>query len=288
MSADAVDASGVALRLARPPRRVVSLVPSLTEALFALGAGEPVAGVTRYCEEPAEAVAALPKVGGTKNPDLAAIAALAPDLVIASSEENREADVAALRASGLTVFVTHYPTVTAALDGIERLARILAVDPSGIEWLEAARAAVAECAARRERPVRYFCPIWRRPYMVARRDTYMADLLALAGGTSAFPEHGPAHYFTVELDGLPAAAPEVILLPDEPYRFGPRHLAEFAPFAGVPAVAHGRIHLVDGKALTWYGPRIAPALRLFSNLLRTEPGAALAVATGEQGTQGRQ
>ncbi len=287
MSITAVDASGVELRLARPPRRIVSLVPSLTEALFAFGAGELVAGVTRYCEEPAEAVEALPKVGGTKNPDLATIAALAPDLVIASSEENREADVAALRAAGLTVCVTHYPTVVAALDGIEQLACIVGIDPGGIAWLAGARAQVAECAARRGRPVRYFCPIWRRPYMVARRDTYMADLLALAGGRSAFPEHGPAHYFAVELADLPAAAPDVILLPDEPYRFGPRHLAEFAPFVGVPAVAQGRIHLVDGKALTWYGPRIAAALRLFSELLHSHPAdpANALVMTCEQGAR---
>lgn len=288
MSVGVVDASGVELRLAGPPRRVVSLVPSLTEALFAFGAGEVVAGVTRYCEEPAQAVAALPKVGGTKNPDRAAIATLAPDLVIASSEENREADVAALRAAGLAVFVTHYATVAAALDGIAQLAHIVDVNPGGIGWLAEARAAVADCASRRDPAVRYFCPIWRRPYMVARRDTYMADLLALAGGTSAFPEHGPAHYFAVELGALPSAAPEVILLPDEPYRFGPRHLAEFARFAGVPAVAQGRVHLVDGKALTWYGPRIAPALRLFSALLYAEPADALAVAGSTTRTQGRQ
>ncbi len=262
------DATGAELRLSRAPRRIVSLVPSLTEALFALGAGERVAGVTRFCEEPAAAVATLPQVGGTKTPDLAAILSLAPDLVIASSEENREADVAALRATGLAVFVTHYPTVAAALNGIELIARLLGVQADGVGWLAEARGAAAACAARRGEPVPYFCPIWRRPYMVARRDTYMADLLALAGGVSAFPDAGPAHYFAVDLADLPAAAPEVMLLPDEPYPFAARHLADFAPYGGVPAVANGRMHLVDGKALTWYGPRIAAALQLFAALLR--------------------
>lgn len=285
MNRNLVDASGVELRLARRPRRIVSLVPSLTEALFALGAGELVAGVTRYCEEPAAAVKHLPKVGGTKNPDLAAITALEPDLVIASSEENREVDVAALRAKGIAVYVSHYPTVAAALDGMEQLARIVEVDPHGVGWLMESRAAAAERVARRGPPVRYFCPIWRRPYMVSRRDTYMADLLALAGGQSAFPEDGPAHYFAVELADLPAAAPDVILLPDEPYRFGPRHLAELAPFATVPAVAQGRVHLVDGKALTWYGPRSAAALRLFSALLQGEPTGALAAVAGQKGAR---
>ncbi|HLZ70134.1 MAG TPA: helical backbone metal receptor, partial [Dehalococcoidia bacterium] len=165
---NAIDASGVALSLPRPPRRIVSLVPSLTEALFAFGAGERVAGVTRFCEEPAAAVALLPKVGGTKTPDLAAIAALHPDLVIASSEENRREDVAALRQAGLAVFVTHYATVAAALDGLALLAGMVGADPGSIDWLTEAREVAAACTARRGEPVRYFCPIWRRPYMVAR------------------------------------------------------------------------------------------------------------------------
>jgi ABC-type Fe3+-hydroxamate transport system substrate-binding protein len=113
--------------------------------------------------------------------------------------------------------------------------------------------------------------------MVARRDTYMADLLALAGGESAFADAGPAHYFAIELEGLQGAAPEVILLPDEPYPFAERHLADFVPYAAVPAVANGRIHLTDGKALTWYGPRIAGALRLFSRLLRDGPEAMVGI-----------
>jgi len=269
------DASDSELVLARTPRRIVSLVPSLTETLFALGVGAAVVGVTQFCEEPATAVATLPKVGGTKTPSIETIVALKPDLVIASTEENRAEDVAALRARGVPVFVTFYPTVAAALDGIAALAAIVGV--AAPAWLQGALAAVAECAARRQAPVRYFCPIWRRPYMVARADTYMADLLALAGGVSAFPADGPAHYFTVALADLPAAAPRVILLPDEPYRFAPRHLADFAPYATVPALASNRVHFVDGKALTWYGPRIPAALRTFAAHFAGASGAAESV-----------
>lgn len=271
------DASGFDLALARPPRRIVSLVPSLTETLFALGAGATVVGVTRFCEEPAAAVATRPRVGGTKTPALEAIVALHPDLVIASTEENRAEDVAALRARGVPVYVTFYNTVTTALDGIEALAAIVGGAPA--PWLQDARAAVADCAARRTAPVPYFCPIWRQPYMVARQDTYMADLLALAGGVSAFPAEGPAHYFAVSLADLPAAAPEVILLPDEPYRFAPRHLPDFAPYTAVPALLAGRIHFVDGKALTWYGPRIPAALRAFAALFAGVDGAIDTMAT---------
>jgi len=253
-------------------------VPSLTEVVFALGAGDSVAGVTRYCVEPAEAVRPLPRVGGTKSPDLAAILDISPDLVLASIEENRAEDVAALRAAGVSVFVTHFPTVVSALDGIDAIAALLGVD-TALDWLFEARAAVQERCGYAGPAVPYFCPIWRRPYMVARRDTYMADLLALAGGVSALPEDGPAHYFPIDLDALSAAAPAVILLPDEPYPFAPKHLKDFEASADVPAVKNGRIHLVDGKAITWYGPRIAPALWMLDALLHAP--AAGDVARGE-------
>lgn len=264
MSVAAIDATGAWIEPAAPPWRIVSLVPSLTEALFALGVGPRVVGVTRYCEEPAPAVAALPRVGGTKNPDVAAILALAPDLVIASIEENRAEDVAALRAAGLRVFVTHYPDVRAALDGIVELAGLVGGDVEiAASWRAETERAIA---ARRERPVRYFCPIWRRPYMVARRDTYMADLLALAGGESAVSGEGPLRYNAIDLAEAMAAQPDVILLPSEPYPFAARHLRDFAPFTETPAVRHARIALFDGKLLTWYGPRIPRALAFFADL----------------------
>ena len=248
------------------PRRIVSLVPSLTEALFALGAGERLVGVTRFCEEPAAQVALLPKLGGTKNPAIAEILALRPDIVVASSEENREEDVAALRAAGVAVLVTHYETVAQALDGLKALADLVGTGTAtALSWRSDALAATAALGAD-ARPVRYFCPIWRNPYMTARRDTYMADLLALAGGVDAAPLDGPLHYNAIDLATAFAQQPEIVLLPDEPYRFRPRHAADFAPFASAPAVRNERIVCCDGKLLTWYGPRTPHALRYFGAL----------------------
>ncbi|MHB8576899.1 MAG: helical backbone metal receptor [Dehalococcoidia bacterium] len=269
-----LDATGIALDM-RTPGRIVSLVPSLTEALFALGAGDRIAGVTQFCEEPAELVHDLPKVGGTKTPDVQAIVRLRPDLIIASIEENREEDVLALRAAGLAVFVTHFPTVRSSINGIARLAELTDVAPHTVAWLAEADRLTSEFTGRDARQdVTYFCPIWRRPYMVARRDTYMSDLLALAGGKSVFPDDGPSHYNAVELPALAARAPAVILMPDEPYRFAPRHLSDFALLAGVPAVANHQMHFIDGKALTWYGPRTAGALRQFAQLFRQAAATA--------------
>jgi len=267
VSAAAIDATGARVALTTPPRRIVSLVPSLTEALFATGAGPRVVAVTRYCEEPAGEVATLPKVGGTKNPDIAAILALDPDLIVASSEENREEDVHALRAAGVPVFVTHYPTVRAALEGIvELIALVGGTVEIAARWRDEAKRMLDVLQAQHQRPVRYFCPIWRRPYMVARRDTYMADLLALAGGESVVPGDGPLHYNAVDLAEAMAARPEVVLLPSEPYPFSARHLRDFAPFTDVPAERCCTIVLCDGKLLTWYGPRTPRALAYFGGL----------------------
>jgi ABC-type Fe3+-hydroxamate transport system substrate-binding protein len=274
------DATGARWQPANPPSRIVSLVPSLTEALFAFGVGKRVVGVTKYCEEPAALVASLPKVGGTKTPDLSAIGDLCPDVVIASVEENREQDIVALRNGGTAVFVTHYPSVAAALAGLQTLADIVGAVDGRRRWLHEAQMAVAATPSE-QRPVPYFCPIWRHPYMIARRDTYMADLLALAGGISAFPNEGDARYNAVDLAGLGEAAPELILLPDEPYPFSAKHLADFEPYGTVPAVARQQLHFIDGKALTWYGPRTTLALAQLRALFDRARCGSRPVAGGE-------
>jgi ABC-type Fe3+-hydroxamate transport system substrate-binding protein len=115
------------------------------------------------------------------------------------------------------------------------------------------------------RPRRVFCPIWRNPYMTINADTYIHDMLAVAGGANVFAGEAK-RYPEVTLDQVAAADVEVILLPDEPYRFRRVHQDDFAPYSDLPAVRDGRVHLVDGKLLSWYGPRIADALRVLPPL----------------------
>lgn len=257
-----VDDLGRGVDVAAPPARIVSLVPSLTETLFAIGAGPQVAAVTRYCEEPATEVASLPKVGGTKNPDVAAIVALRPDLVLMNAEENRREDFAALVDAGLVVFVTEPKTIA---DGVRTMARLgeLVGRPEGAalaaEQEARVRATVAQVGGRR--PVRYFCPIWRKPWMAFNADTYAHDMLRAAGGANVCAG-APARYPTVTLDAIVAAEPEIVLLPDEPYRFTEKDVAALAPLA----LPRARVHFVDGKALSWYGPRIADGLARFAAL----------------------
>lgn len=254
--------------------RIVSLVPSLTETLFAYGAGARVVGVTRYCTEPSDGVANIPRVGGTKDPDLVAITALEPDLVVASAEENRKPDVERLIAQGMAVFVTLPTSVKAASEMLDDLALLIGFSAEAEPMLSAideARSSLQNELAGRA-PVPYFCPIWRRPYMAFGPGTYAYDLLERCGGVSICGS-GNARYFDVDLSAVAAKGPEVVLLPDEPYPFSERHVAEFRAFPSMPAVARGAVHCVDGKALTWYGPRTAAALRSFAGLLGKGNGA---------------
>jgi ABC-type Fe3+-hydroxamate transport system substrate-binding protein len=262
-----IDDVGRAVDVAAQPRRIVSLVPSLTETLFAIGAGAAVVGVTRYCEEPAREVASVAKVGGTTNPDLAAILALAPDLVVLNAEENRREDFEALGAAGLACFVTEPKTI---LDGVRTIARlgevagraeagrVLAMDQE--THVQATLAAIGAA-----RPVRYFCLIWRKPWMAFNVDTYAHDMLRAAGGANVCATEAE-RYPTVTLEAIAATAPEIVLLPDEPYRFTEKDRPALAPLADTPALRHARVHFVDGKALAWYGPRIADGLARFAAL----------------------
>jgi ABC-type Fe3+-hydroxamate transport system substrate-binding protein len=262
-----IDGLGRLLPTGAPPRTIVSLVPSLTEALFAMGAEQTVIGRTKYCVEPAGVVARVPAVGGTKDPDVARIISLQPDLVIASAEENVREHVEALIDAGLRVYISLPDTVRRALTELADLATLVHREAEAAPWLNEATALVEALEARRAgRPgVPYFCPIWRRPYMVAAPDTYMSDLLRLCGGANIYAD-GPARYYPVELADVARRRPEVILLPSEPYPFAAKHLPEIQAFAGMPAVQNGRAHVIDGQWITWYGPRIAPSLRAVAAL----------------------
>jgi len=249
-------------------------VPSLTEALFRLGLGDRVVGVTHWCVHPAEQVSQLPKLGGTKDPDIAAIVALRPDLVLANQEENTRRAVDALRGAGLEVWVTYPRTVREALLLLRELAD-LGASPEArgavLAPCERAFLAAEERARSAPRRARVFCPIWRDPWMSVGSDTYAHDLIELCGGENVFAGQRERRYPIVRLSEIEAASPEVVLLPDEPYRFGPAEV-ELLGALRIPAAASGRIHCLDGTLVSWYGPRIGRAIETLGALL--DPGAA--------------
>jgi ABC-type Fe3+-hydroxamate transport system substrate-binding protein len=269
-----VDASGVAVELASAPRRIVSLVPSITETLCALGLADALVGITVYCVEPRELVKGKTRIGGEKNPDLEKIRSLEPQLVIANIEENLRDHVETLRSWSIPVWVTYPRTVA---DGIRLVTELGAVTETQarasdiVGEIEPLYERVRSAAARRS-PVAVFYPIWRGPYMTINRDTYIHDMLRVCGARNVFADR-PERYPTVTLDEVAAARPDVILLPDEPFRFRRAHLADFEAYADVPAVRDGRIHLVDGKPFSWHGPRIAEALRMLPALI--DPAATI-------------
>ncbi|HEX5741165.1 MAG TPA: helical backbone metal receptor [Pilimelia sp.] len=235
-----------------PPARVVSLVPSLTEAVAA-GAADLLVGATDYCVHPAGL--AVARVGGSKYPSVDAVRAARPDLVLANVEENREADVAALRAAGVPVWVTYPRDVPASLDMLRRLFAVLGRPaPAWIDAAAAAWAALPPVGA----PVPVVVPVWRRPWVAVGSGTFAGDVLARLGLRNVYGAD-PQRYPRPDAAALRAAGAALVVLPDEPYPF----TADDGPeaFGGLPCA------LVSGRHLTWYGPSLVDAPRVLSTQL---------------------
>jgi len=242
-TSDSVDDLGREVAVASVVTRVVSLVPSLTESIAVTAPGLLV-GATAWCTHPPTLDVA--RVAGTKNPDLAAIRELRPDIVVANEEENRAADLDALRDGGLAVWVTAPTTVPEAVTSLDRMLR-LACRLDRPKWLDAAAevwSASYEPLVRRRGVV----PIWRRPWMALGRDTFAGDVLARLGVDNVLAD-ATERYPRVDLAGLPPH--DLVVLPDEPYAF--------APDDGPEAFPDVDVRCVSGRHLTWYGPSLVEA-----------------------------
>lgn len=224
--------------------RVVSLVPSLTEAI-AVSLPGLLVGATDYCTHPADLDVA--RVGGSKYPRLDEVLDLKPDVVVMNMEENRRTDADELAAKGVRVHVTYPRTVEAALDELGTMLRALGADEEP-QWLRQAREEWAQPAPARPRTA--IVPVWRRPWIVAGGDTFTSDVLGRLGVRNLYddPEE---RYPRPSLEELRAKRPDLVVLPDEPYLFtaddGPEAFPEL------------RCVLVSGRDLTWYGPSLANA-----------------------------
>ena len=247
------------------PERIVSLVPSLTEALFAFGVGARVVGRTRYCLWPPRAVGKVPVVGGTKKVDVSRLLELEPDLVVAVREENSRENVERIQDAGVPVFVGAPESVEGALWLLRELARTVEAPRSGavLGRIERVYGSLRE-EMKQTNPRRLFVPIWKNPYMSVGSDTYAHDVLETCGGENVCG--GSTRYPVFTLEEVEEAQPEIVLLPDEPYPFSAEDLEDFYAL-DIPAAHSDRIHLVDGKLLTWYGPRMASSLTQLAALL---------------------
>jgi len=253
------DALGRPLRPAPGEPRIVSLVPSITELLFALGLGDRVVGRTGFCIHPAPAVRSATKVGGTKDVDLEAVRALAPTHVIVNIDENRREDFEALERLVPEVIVTHPIAVDDNLGLYAMLGVVFGRQHEADRLARALREELAACAPLAAGPLRrVLYLIWKQPWMTVGPDTYVARMLAQVGLVAVSPVSA-RRYPEVDL-----AAPggdgrlDAVLLSSEPYQFRERHRRELA---ALPALAGCRVRLIDGEMVSWYGVRAIDGLR---------------------------
>lgn len=233
--------------------RVVSLVPSLTESLAGTGL---LVGATDWCTHPPDLD--VPRVRGTKNPDVEKVLSLKPDLVVANEEENRPADLAALERAGVPVLLTVIRSVDEAFTELRRMFRdgLSLPEPS---WLDE-----AEQAWDFPRPstvITAVIPIWRRPWMVVGHGTFTGDVLRRLGVDNIYADH-PDRYPKIPVDELCAQEPDLVVLPDEPYAFTEDDGPE--AFPGI------RCALVSGRHLTWYGPSMIEAPQALRTALKLD------------------
>lgn len=263
------------------PSRIVSLCPSITETLVAIGGRRRLVGVTRFCVRPQGLLWGLPRIGGTKNPDVARILDLVPDLVFANEEENRKEDVEALRAAGIEVDVSFPRTVAEVAPAIRAWGALLSEEA---EANSLAGRIDAEVAALRDTPApgtfRYAYWIWKNPWMTVSDETYVADLLSLAGGVNVYGAE-PERYPTASPKDSIARGAAVQLFPSEPYPFREeKHAAEVAALFG----ERSRRLFVEGDDLCWHGVRTLEGLRA-ARRLRVYAGETLSSPAGSAGPE---
>ncbi len=248
------------------PQRIVSLVPSHTESLHDLGAGDRVVGRTRFCIAPAPWVDAIPTVGGTKDAKLERILALQPDLVVVDKDENPLALVESLLEQGVEVLHSEIDTVEDAADFLQQLGARIGLAEQGRREADTIRQALLECqSAGGEVPV--FCPIWYDPWMTFDRTAYPHAMLAAVGLANVFGDHEGPKYFQVEAEAVVQSAAQWTLLPTEPFPFHKQRERIDATALG-PCGAPERVRIIDGEALTWFGTRTSKGLGELARVAR--------------------
>ena len=240
-----------------PPKRIISLCPAITETLFALGLKEEIVGRTQYCIFPANEVASVPTVGGTKQIQLEKIQELQPDLIICEKEENTKEMVEQLAA--------HFPVYVAQVECVDDAYRMIRDVGAVVNRLHEANTLEAQIAqAFRALPKytgRVAYMMWRKPYMVVGVPTYIDSVLTTLGFTNPFTQR-EGRYPTVTVDDLQQAQLDYLLLSSEPFPFSEKHVKELAVH-----LPNTRIVLVDGE-MFWYGPRMRQAAQYFQQFLR--------------------
>jgi len=260
---------GHEIRVPTHPKRIISLVPSQTELLFDLGLEEEVVGVTKFCIHPAEKVKGKVKIGGTKQYDFDKIAALNPDLIIGNKEENEQTQIEELAAK-YPVWMSDIATLNDALQMIQMVGQVIQKEVEATDLIRVIEDNFQKnINTKHPHPLKggirvasltaaYF--IWKKPYMVAAKNTFIDEMMRVAGFTNVYREK--SRYPTTNLAELHALQPEIILLSSEPYPFKMKHVAEFQA-----ACPDAKVRIVDGEMFSWYGSRLVKSAAYFSEIM---------------------
>lgn len=251
-----IDKTGFEIEILKPPVRIISLVPSLTELLFDLGLNDRIVGITKFCVHPEFALRSKVKVGGTKEFDFEAIKNLNPDLIIGNKEENYKEGIEELR-KHYPVYVTDINTLDEAIESIREIGKMTDSNVKSEELIDKITYAFNQFKpAKIGLTVAYF--IWRKPYMVAGGNTFINEILKICGFFNVFEDR--PRYPQVQSEELNKKSPDLILLSSEPYPFSDKHIAEFRQLSPT-----ANVKLVDGEIYSWYGSRLLKAPDYFKH-----------------------
>ena len=278
MLALATDAAGYSLRdmhgrevvLAAPPQRLVSLVPSVTELIYALGGEDRLVGRTDFCDHP-PAARSKTSVGGMINPSLETIVALKPDLVIVTASGNREETVTQLTRLRIPVYQVHADRIADVKDVARRLGALTGRESAVgrlVEHVDRRVAAVREAVRPFGRP-RVLYVLWPDPLIVPGRTALVTELIDIAGGDS-ITRADAEDYPRYSLEAAVAKAPQVIVLANHGSRSGPIAVDRWMRLTSLPAIKAGRIHSVDGNLMHRYGPRVLDGLDQLARAIHPE------------------
>jgi len=264
------DGTGRTLSLPAPPRRIVSLVPGVTEMLYAIGAEDRLVGRTDFCDYP-PAARRKPSVGGTVSPNLEALVALKPDLVVATSAGNSDETRRQLERLHVPLYLVDPHGLSDVFRTLTRLGALADREARAAEVVAALEGRVRAVAARvaaRPRP-RVLYVVWPEPLIVPGRGAAVTELIELAGGASVSAD-GPEGYPRYSVEAAVARGPEVIILARHGAGTAPYAREKWERFADLPAIRAGRLHAVDGDLFHRFGPRVVDALEILARLLHPE------------------
>ncbi|OGQ33877.1 MAG: hypothetical protein A3F16_06525 [Deltaproteobacteria bacterium RIFCSPHIGHO2_12_FULL_43_9] len=246
-------------------QRIISLVPSTTETLFAIGAGEQVIGITSFCIHPRDDVRKITKVGGTKTLKIKKIIELKPDLVIANIEENVKSEIEGLQKANLNVHITHPRSCEDSIHHIRELGVLSGKSEKAEQMAKEQEKSLKEIRQPIKKRVLVLYLVWKNPYMTVNEETYIHSLIDAAGGTNVTAKT-EGRYPEISMDVIEGLNPAIVLLPSEPYHFGEDDKLEFFKHKRLQAVINNQVHLINGEDTCWFGPRMANGLNILSKI----------------------